>query len=122
MLFSKIQKAKFWGASDRMICCSGIKGEDNEFNVTSHPKLNDGGYVATLKLSSPSEEQGLLIHAFYSGHWSFALSPSEEESDNMPEWQITREWGTKNSHSETINIECPKGVSVEVIDRITSLG
>jgi hypothetical protein len=113
-------KASFWGASDRMICCNGIEAENNEFNVTSHPKLKDGGYVATLEISAPDQEQGVFIHAFYSGHWSFAVSPSNEEIDELPNWDIVREWGTKNSHSETLNIYCPKGASVEVIERIES--
>ena len=112
------KKASFWGASDRMICCKGINGEQNEFNVTSHPKLNDGGYVATLEISAPNEEQGILIHAFYSGHWSFAVSPSSEDSDELPSWPIDREWGTTNNHSETLNIYCPSEASVRVIDRI----
>ena len=33
-------KAVFWGASDRMICCKGIAGDGSEFNVTSHSKLD----------------------------------------------------------------------------------
>ncbi len=114
--------AIFWGASDRMICCKGIAGEGNEFNVTSHPKLQDGGYVATLEISSPDEEQGVFIHAFYSGHWSFAVSPSSEDSDNMPAWGVVREWGTVNSHSETLKIYCPNNSSVKVIDRIEANG
>ena len=118
----KGNKATFWGASDRMICCKGIKSESNEFNVTSHPKLNDGGYVATLEISAPNEEQGVFIHAFYSGHWSFAVSPSNEMSDEMPSWEITREWGTVNQHSESLNIYCPEGAEVKVIERIESNG
>lgn len=88
--------AVFWGASDRMICCKGISGDSNEFNTTSHPKLQDGGYVATLEIFVPDEEQGVFIHAFYSGHWSFAISPSSEVSDEMPNWAVVREWGTAN--------------------------
>lgn len=118
----KGKKATFWGASDRMICCKGIGGEGNEFNVTTHPKLRDGGYVATLEITAPNEEQGLYIHAFYSGHWSFAVNPSNEESDNMPEWSMFREWGTVNQHSETLVIYCPEGAEVHVIDRIESNG
>lgn len=112
--------AVFWGASDRMICCKGIAGEGNEFNVTSHLKLQDGGYVATLETSAPGEEQGVFIHVFYSGHWSFAVSPSSEESDNMPGWSIVREWGTVNSHSETLKVFCPENSNVKVIDRIAA--
>lgn len=114
--------AIFWGASDRMICCKGIAGEGNEFNVTSHPKLQDGGYVATLEISAPGEEQGVFIHAFYSGHWSFAVSPSSEASDDMPSWSVAREWGTMNAHSETLKIFCPRNSSVKVIDRIEANG
>ena len=115
-------KAIFWGASDRMICCKGINSETNEFNVTSHPKLKDGGYVATLEISAPNEEQGIFIHAFYSGHWSFAVSPSNEMFDEMPSWEISRDWGTVNQHSETLNIYCPKDSVVKVIDRIENNG
>ena len=110
--------AIFWGANDRMICCKGIAGEGNEFNVTSHPKLQDGGYVATLVISTPDEEQGVFIHAFYSGHWSFALSPSSEVSDKFPDWAVVREWGSMNAHSETLKVFCPNNASVKVVDRI----
>lgn len=114
--------AVFWGASDRMICCKGIGGESDEFNVTSHPKLHDGGYVATLEISPPDEGDGVLIHCFYSGHWSFAVSPSSEDSEDMPNWSVLREWGTVNSHSETLKIFCPKNSRVKAIDRILSNG
>jgi hypothetical protein len=115
-------KASFWGASDRMICCEGIAGESDEFNVTSHPKLQDGGYVATLEISVPNQEQGIFIHAFYSGHWSFAVCPSNEDIDELPNWHITREWGSVNQHSETLIIYCPDGASVNVADRIEANG
>ncbi len=114
----KSVKALFWGASDRMICCDGITAETSEFNVTSHPKLNDGGYVATLEISAPNEEQGIFIHAFYSGHWSFAVSPSSEINDELPSWDIQREWGKTNSHSETLTIYCPMGSEVKAVERI----
>jgi hypothetical protein len=112
--------AVFWGASDRMICCKGIAGELNEFNTTSHAKLAQQGYVATLEISDPAGGQGLFIHAMYSGHWSFAVSPSSEDSDELPGWTIKREWGTVNQHSETLTIQCPEGSSVRAIDRIVN--
>lgn len=82
-----------------MVCCKGINCDVNGFNITSNPKLYDGGYVCTLKISDPNESQGLFIHCFYSGHWSFAVSPSNEESDGLPNWGVERDWGTKNPHS-----------------------
>lgn len=112
------KKASFWGASDRMVCCNGIDCEVNEFNVTSNSKLQDGGYVCTLEISAPRESQGLFVHCFYSGHWSFAVSPSSEESDELPSWHIERDWGATNAHSETLTIYCPEGARVEAIDRI----
>ena len=115
---SDVIRATFWGASDRMICCKGIGGEGDEFNTTSHPKLGSIGYIATLKLFSPSAGQGLLIHAFYSGHWSFAVSPPDEDDDDLPDWTIDREWGTVNSHSETLVVYCPRDTVVAVEDRI----
>ena len=112
-------KASFWGASDRMISCEGIECDSNEFNVTSNPKLKDGlGYVCTLEITVPNDEQGLFIHCFYSGHWSFAVSPSNESSDDLPNWKIDRVWGLNNAHSETLSIYCPDGAKVDVIDRI----
>jgi hypothetical protein len=111
--------AVFWGASDRMICCKGIGGETNEFNTTSHPKLAHAGYVATLEIQTASSEPALLLHAFYSGHWSFAVSPGSEDSDELPSWKIAREWGSVNQHSETLTIFCPRGCKVAAVDRIT---
>jgi hypothetical protein len=103
-----------------MICCKGIAGEANEFNVTSHPKLRDGGYVATLEITAPGHEQGLFIQAFYSGHWSFAVSSSNEASDELPGWPISREWGSVNQHSETLSVQCPPNARMVVADRIES--
>ena len=110
--------AVFWGAGDRMICCSGIGGETKEFNTTSHPKLAQQGYVATLEIQDVQGEPVLLLHAFYSGHWSFAISPGSEDSEGLPSWKITREWGSVNQHSETLTIFCPKGCKVSAVDRI----
>ena len=110
--------AVFWGASDRMICCKGIGGETNEFNTTSHPKLAQQGYVATLEIQTAQGETALLLHAFYSGHWSFAVSPGSEDSDELPNWKMTREWGSVNQYSETLTILCPKGCKVSAVDRI----
>lgn len=109
--------AVFWGTSDRMICCKGIAGETDEFNTTSHPKLAQHGYVATLEIQTAQGEPALLIHAFYSGHWSFAVSPNED-ADALPNWKMTREWGLVNAHSETLTIFCPKGCTVSAVDRI----
>lgn len=71
----------FGGASGRMICCKGIAGEGNEVITTSHPKLASFGYIATLKIESPSEESGVLVHALicstartsFAGHAKAAL-------------------------------------------------
>ncbi|SHH22159.1 hypothetical protein [Massilia sp. CF038] len=129
MFFNKNKKADasddsvaavFWGASNRMVCCSGIDGETNEFNTTSHPKLAQQGYVATLEIQTAQSEPALYLHAFYSGHWSFAVSPASEDTDELPKWKITREWGLVNPHSETLTIFCPRGCSVSAIDRIAS--
>lgn len=127
MFFKKSKDAKvsddtvaavFWGASDRMICCRGIGGETDEFNTTSHPKLAQQGYVATLEIQTAEGEPALLLHVFYSGHWSFAVSPGSEDSDELPSWEMTREWGTVNPHSETLTIFCPDGCKVSAVDRL----
>jgi hypothetical protein len=117
-LFSKTQTARFWGAGDSQICCSGIKCEDNEFSTYDHPKMVSVGHVATLQISSENDEQGMLVHVHYTGHWSFAISPSNIDIDELPEWAVTREWGTVNPYSETLSIECPKGVKALVVDRV----
>ncbi|KZN37118.1 hypothetical protein N474_22370 [Pseudoalteromonas luteoviolacea CPMOR-2] len=101
-----------------MVCYDGIDCETNEFNITANPKLKEGGYICTLEISAPNESQGIFIHCFYSGHWSFAVSPSNEESDELPAWHIERTWGKTNAHSETLEIYCPQGSRVEVVDRI----
>jgi len=118
----KGKKAVFWGASDRMVCCSGIECDVNEFNVTSNSNMQSCGYIGTLEISVPDIEQGIFIHAFYSGHWSFAISPSNEMSDELPSWHIERQWGTTNSHSETLTIYCPSGARIDLIERIADNG
>ena len=120
-LSSKVQRAKFWGYGDRMVCVSGIKGEGNEFNVTSHPKLHDGGYVATSLITTGRPQESLHIHAFYDGHWSFAVSPADMDFEAPPSWPVIRSWGTVNEHSETLEIEVPNDASLSVVDRFTSL-
>lgn len=119
-LFSSTQSAKFWGAGDRMICTSGVKGEGDEFNVTSHPQLHDGGYVATFLLTNGRPGESLFVHVFYDGHWSFAVSPADPDVEAPPPWPIVREWGTVNEHSETLKLELPKDVRLSVVDRITT--
>ena len=114
------EKATFWGASDRMVCCKGIDCEVDEFNVTRNSKLADGGYVATLEISAPGESQGLYLHCFYSGHWSFAVSPSSDESDDLTDLKIERSWGDTNNLSETLVVHCPVGARVDAVDRIES--
>ena len=114
----KEKRAEFWGASDGIVCCKGISCEVDEFNATSNPKLQNGGYVCTLEITAPDQEQGLYIHCFYSGHWSFAVSPSTEESDELPDWHIERSWGAINAHSETLVVYCPNGSKVDAIERI----
>jgi len=113
-------KAVFWGASDTMICCKGIDCDTNEFNNTSEDNLNEIGYIGTLIIKAPNSDEGLFLHAFYSGQWSFAISPSDEDNDELPSWNINREWGSINSHSETVTIECPKGSRVDLVKPIGS--
>jgi hypothetical protein len=116
-MFSKIRKVRFWGAGDAQICCSGNICEDDEFTTYDHPQMAEEGHVATFKLIDDNSEQGLLVHVHYTGHWSFAVSPSNVDIDELPEWEIVREWGSINSYSETLLIECPKSVKAFVIDR-----
>ena len=115
-LFGKTRSARIWGASDRMICVKGIDAETDEFNVTSHPKLHDGAYVATLKIDA-GVEGSPHVHAFYDGCWSFAVSPGEDGVESLPAWPIQRFWGSVNNHSETLEIEVPKKASIGAIDR-----
>ncbi|WP_230969083.1 hypothetical protein [Nitrogeniibacter aestuarii] len=117
-LFSKTRIAKFWGAGDSQICCSGVDCEDNEFTTYNHPNMRSEGHVATFSISSGDDAQGLFIHVHYTGHWSFAVSPSNVDIDELPDWEITREWGTVNSHSETLSIECPKAAKASVVERV----
>ena len=101
-----------------MICCKGIDCDTNEFNNTSEDNLNEIGYIGTLIIKAPNSDEGLFLHAFYSGQWSFAISPSDEDNDELPSWNINREWGSINSHSETVTIECPKGSRVDLVKPI----
>lgn len=120
-IFSKNRTAKFWGAGDSQICCSGIDCEDNEFTTYAHPKMTAGGYVATFEITNKNEKQGLYVHVHFTGHWSFAVCPSNIDIEELPDWAVTREWGTVNSHSETLSIECPKGTEAFVIERVLEL-
>lgn len=121
MFFSKIQKGKMWGTSDCLICCSGFNSVDNEFNAMNNPKLQWGGYVATFLLEEEGAEQGVFIHAFYSGHWSFAVSPSNIDIHELPvSWVIAREWGSINENSETLIIECPKHAKLKLVDKVSA--
>lgn len=72
--------------------------------------------------TSYSAAKPIKTMTLYSGHWSFAVSPSSEISDDLPDWAVVREWGTVNSHSETLKIFCPENASVKVVDRIEANG
>ena len=119
---AKFREQDFGGMGIEWFASPASKGEGNEFNVTSHPKLHDGGYVATFLMTTDRPNESLHIHAFYDGHWSFAVSPADMDFEAPPSWPVNRSWGTVNEHSETLEIEVPNDARLSVVDRITSLG
>lgn len=95
-----MKKLTVSGSSDDLIEASGIKGCD-EFNSYKSP------YAGQLTVKSKSTGQSIAIHCIYSGHWCFAVGPLTGDYDAMPNWPITREWGTEEAYSETLTISCP---------------
>jgi hypothetical protein len=103
------------GAGDRFIYPSGIEGCTDELNASTHPLLNDGGYVSRMVLSSAISGESLAIHAIYDGSWSFALSPADPDSP-YPSWCIRRQWGTEHTESEALEIDVPPDTKFMVVE------
>jgi len=101
------------GAGDRFLHPVGVDGCTDELNASNNPRMNDGGYVARMQLSSATSDEGLTIHAIYDGSWAFAVSPVEADA-NMPNWPIRREW--RSPTSETIEIDVPHDTKFLLVD------
>ncbi|MCD6052144.1 MAG: hypothetical protein K0Q55_3562 [Verrucomicrobia bacterium] len=119
--FSNTRTLKIFGAKDYLVCLEGGIASDagNELNALTHPLLREHGYFGILHLSISDQEPGLYIHPIYSGNWSFAVSPDQEDGP-MPLWPIKRSWGTINQHSETLEIEVPKSARLYVLAPVES--
>jgi hypothetical protein len=117
-LFSETRKIQIFGAQDYMICIAGGIPSDcgDELNATTHEKLKEGGYVGTLLITEGTPEDGIFVHVFYSGSWSFSVCPAGEDR-GMPNWPINRSWGTTNEGSETLELEVPKKARLSVVER-----
>ena len=121
-LFGKTRTVRIFGGSDRFILVTGgICDDGDELNATTNPKLHDGGYVATLLLSTGRERESMHIHAFYDGYWSFAISPGEGDSEPLPAWPLRRLWAKDNEHSETLEIEVPRDARLRIVERIVGV-
>lgn len=91
---------KIYGYSDDLIEAEGISGAE-EFEV-------DFGRTLPTELFVDSEDAIIVIYAIYNGYWCFAVSPGKGDgTESMPDWKITRSWGTEEGYSETLEIECP---------------
>lgn len=114
--FSSTRTVKIFGAKDYFVCLQGgIPSEaGDELNALTHPLLREHGYFGILHISVSEDEPGLYIHPIYSGNWSFAVSPDQEDGE-LPAWPIKRSWGTVNAHSETLEIEVPKSARLHVL-------
>lgn len=88
-----------YGASDDLVECSGIPGAD-EFNI-----ITDRVHKGHIEINADGIE--LRVDVLYSGGWSFAIQPQDGECDVMPDWKVTREWGTEVRYSEFVTIELP---------------
>jgi hypothetical protein len=94
-----MQNLKLYGASDDLIELEGVKGAD-EFNV--YPS---GSYAG--KITVKASDGAINIHVIYDGSWAFSICPQDGDSDQMPPWSITRDFGQDSRYSETIYIELP---------------
>jgi hypothetical protein len=112
---------KIFGAQDYLVCIDGDISSNygTELNSLTHPLLREHGYFGILHISGPEDDSGLYVHPIYSGNWSFAISPAEEDG-SMPDWSIRRSWGSINAHSETIELTVPNGAILRVLAPIES--
>jgi hypothetical protein len=111
----EMRTLEIFGAQDYMVIVrGGIAGDaGGELNGLTHPLLREHGYFGVLCIEDPASRTGIQIHPIYSGNWSFAVCPAEEDGA-MPPWPIRRSWGTVNAHSETLEIEVPKSALLRV--------
>lgn len=120
-LFSNIRTIRIFGAQDYMVCVDGGIPSDSgdELNALTHPSLREHGYFGILHISVSDQEPGLHVHPIYSGSWSFAVSPDQEDGA-LPDWAIRRSWGTVNAHSETLEIDVPRSARLRVLPPVES--
>jgi hypothetical protein len=112
---------KIFGAKDYMVIVEGDISSDigHELNTLTHPMLQEHGYFGVLFIEEPRSNAGIYIHPIYSGNWSFAVCPAEEDG-KMPEWPIRRSWGSVNPQSETLEIDLPKGATLRILAPVES--
>jgi hypothetical protein len=90
-----------YGYSDDNVVFEGIEGAD-EFGC-----FDDDGYRAQFRVKSESESFELVIHVIYWGHWCFGIGPENGDGEDMPNWEVVREWGSECAYSETVRITVP---------------
>jgi hypothetical protein len=119
-IFSAMRTIRFFGSQDYIVMVEGGIPSDSgkELNATTHPMLREHGYFGVLKIAT-EDDTGLNIHPIYDGSWSFAVSPCLEDSP-LPDWPISRAWGSINEHSETLEIQVPKSARLTVHPPIKS--
>lgn len=93
---------KVFGASDDLIEFSGIEGADEFYAKETREDLMGVWWVSTGK-------DVVEIRAYYLGYWAFLVAPEFDcnDGERMPDWKITRTWGTDVAYSETVTIEVP---------------
>jgi len=110
-----MRTVKIFGAKDYLVIVDGDIPCDagHELNGLTHPMLREHGYFGVLCLEESGSHTGIQIHPIYSGNWSFAVCPAEEDGA-MPPWSIRRSWGSMNAHSETLVIDVPGSAILRV--------
>jgi hypothetical protein len=114
--FGCTRTVRIFGAQDYMVMIEGGIPSDagNELNALTHPLLREHGYFGILCIEEPGGHPGIHIHPIYSGNWSFAVCPAEEDG-TMPDWPLRRSWGSVNAQSETLEIDVPKTAMLRVL-------
>ena len=99
-----------YGASDDLIEVEGDVLSDEFGNYTGSKDTNGRLIVSVNNIPI------LEIVPVYRGFWAFAIGPTHiNDYEEMPDWKIVREWGTKIRYSETVTIDLPDGATAEFV-------
>lgn len=102
------KRITFSGSSDDLIHISGFGKEFEEFCIVRDI------HIATFEIRH--NWMKMTIDVIYRGTWGFAITGDDGSGDILPDWKISRQFGSKwCAHTEVVEIDVPIGAMIERI-------